>query len=252
MLPDGCEPCRANSHYGYFFDAETFKTYQNELEALAERVTVHAGRNHWHRPYRFGGDDFIEFLGWFITEGSVTSRDNSDSAVVQIAQELPEHRRQIASLLERMDLSVDTQDRSFSFGSVLFARLLTQLCGSGSRDMHLPEFIWECSTEQKELLLRTLIDGDGHESTKYYTASRQLAEDIMRLQVELGMKPRYGRNGDIWRLSLSTIRDGFKSSRNVSFIQVTEPMYQLTIEDFSLIMAGRNRAFQWIGVSNIS
>jgi len=251
-LPDGCEPCRANGHYGYFFDAETFKTYQNELEALAENVTVHAGRNHWYRPYRFDGDDFIEFLGWFITEGSVTWKEDSDSAVVQIAQETPRYRDRIATLLERMNLSVDTQDRSFSFGSVIFGRLLNRLCGTGSKDMHLPDFIWECSAEQKELLFRTLVDGDGHESIKYYTASKQLAQDIMRLQVELGMKPRYERNGDIWRLSLSTIRDGFKSSRNVSFIEVTEPMYQLTIEDFSLILAGRNRTFQWIGVSNVS
>jgi DNA polymerase I len=72
MLPDGCDPCRQNTHTGYFFDPNTFNQFQNELEGLADQVTIHAGPNHWRRPYRFAGEDFIEFLGWFVTEGSVT------------------------------------------------------------------------------------------------------------------------------------------------------------------------------------
>jgi len=46
--------------------------------------------------------------------------------------------------------------------------------------------------------------------------------------------------------------DGFRSSQNVSTVQTDNPVYRLTIEDFCLIMAGRNGKFQWIGVSNVN
>ncbi|MBV0901361.1 LAGLIDADG family homing endonuclease [Haloarcula salina] len=251
ILPDGCEPCRRNSHYGYFFDKETFQTYQNELEALGESVEIHAGRNHWRRPYRFDGDDFIEFLGWYITEGSVTWR-RTNSATIQIAQKTPEHREQIENLLERMGLSEYSDDRSFSFSSTIYAELLDQLCGIGSENMHLPEFLWDCSAEQKRLMLRTLVAGDGHERGAYSTVSKRLVNDIVRLLVELGIKPQYHWCRDSWRVSLSRMEDGFRSSQNVSTVQTDNPVYRLTIEDFCLIMAGRNGKFQWIGVSNVN
>jgi len=79
-----------------------------------------------------------------------------------------------------------------------------------------------------------------------------LAHDVLRLMLELGYKPRYGRRRGIWQLFLSSISDGFKSSRNVSNTAVSKPMYRLAIEDFSVTMAGRNGKFQWTGVSAVN
>jgi DNA polymerase I len=69
--------------------------------------------------------------------------------------------------------------------------------------------------------------------------------------LELGMKPRYNKS-DIWQIHLSTLNDGFKSSRNVSECFVDGPMYRLAVEDFSVVMAGRNGKFQWVGVSAVA
>ncbi|MFC7138778.1 Hint domain-containing protein [Halosimplex aquaticum] len=97
-LPDGCDPVRRNGTVGYCFDPETFKTHQDAIESLPADVSIHAGLNHHRRPYRFDGDDFVEFLGWFIAEGSTTWPDSSDTVQVQIAQQDETHRQVIADL----------------------------------------------------------------------------------------------------------------------------------------------------------
>lgn len=96
-LPEGCEPIRNNGHTGYHFDAQTFKEHQSVIEAIGDEITIRSGPNHHRRPYRFDGDDFIELLGWFITEGSVYWSSSSDTAQVKIAQK----KRGIVSRLGR-------------------------------------------------------------------------------------------------------------------------------------------------------
>lgn len=199
-LPEGCEPVRNNGHTGYHFDAETFKRYQSEIEAIAEEVTIRHGLNHHRRPYRFTGDDFIQFIGWFVTEGSVYWSSSSDTAQVKLAQENESYRESIAALLERMGIKTYTNERGSSFGSKVFGCLLEDLCGRGSHHKHLPSFVWDLSEDQQRLLLQVLLWGDGNERQTYYTVSDRLAMDILRLCVELGFKPRYTRRRNTWQI----------------------------------------------------
>lgn len=251
-LPDGCTPTRRNSHVGYCFDPETFKRYQQELEALAEEVAIHSGPNSRRRPYRFDGDDFVEFLGWFVTEGSVTWPSARETAVVKLAQETDTHRASIESLFERMGLTTQVTDRAYSFGSVVFASLLESLCGTGSSDKRLPDLVWSLSERQQRLLREVLLAGDGNDRQTYYTTSDQLAGNVLCLNLVLGTKPRYTRRGKMWQLFKSDAYDGFDSRTHVREIEATDEVYRLTIEDYSVVMAGRNGKFQWVGTSVVS
>jgi DNA polymerase I len=250
-LPDGCEPLRNNGHTGYHFDAKTFKQYQSAIETVADEVTIRTGPNHHRRPYRFDGDDFIEFLGWFITEGSVHWPNTSDTAQVKIAQETDSSRQSIALLFDRMGLDVHSDDRKFEFGSKVFGELLETLCGSGSSNKHLPELVWSLPQEQQRLLLEVLLAGDGNDRQTYYTASDQLASDVLRLCLELGIKPRYTRRDGIWQIYVREVNDGFQPAEHVRKREADENLYRLTIADYSVVMAGRNGKFQWVGVSGI-
>lgn len=250
-LPDGCEPQRRNGHVGYCFDPETFATYQTAIEAIAEEVTIHAGPNHHRRPYRFSIDDFLRLLGWYITEGSVHWSKSSHTAQVKIAQETSTHRRSIAALFDRLGITVSTNERRFMFGSVVFGRLLERLCGSDSRSKRLPALIWECSQAQQRLLLNVLLKGDGDDNGTYYTSSRQLAHDVLRLCVELGIKPRYARCEGRWRVYIRDVNDGFRPAMHVRRVPADEDVYRLTLRDHRCVMAGRNGTFQWVGVSRI-
>ncbi|WP_137283747.1 hypothetical protein [Halorussus salinisoli] len=251
-LPAGCEPVRNNGHTGHHFDAHTFKQFQAAIEAEADKVTIRTGPNHHRRPYQFSGDDFIEFLGWYITEGSIYWSTSSDTAQVKLAQETEPHRQSIASLFDRMGLEVHSNDRRFAFGSKVFGRLLEDLCGAGSKNKHLPNFVWNLPQEQQQLLLDVLIAGDGNERQTYYTASSRLADDLLRLCLELGIKPRYTRRRGIWQIYNRKVNDGFQSAEHVRQTKSESDLYQLTVADYSVIMAGRNGKFQWVGVSSLS
>jgi DNA polymerase I len=252
-LPAGCEPSYVNSHSGYHFDAVTFKRYQSEIEAVADEVSVREGLNQRTRPYRFDGDDFIEFIGWFVTEGSIHWRDGKRTATVFIAQDTPKYRRQIRALFGRLGISVSETPKRFAFGSMLFGVLLKSMCGKDSRTKRLPQFVWRLSTEQKRLLLDTLLAGDGSRNRIYYTISERLAHDVLRLALELRYKPRYTRReSGCWRVYLSRGNNCFRASKALSSVDSRTLLYQLVIEDFSAVIAGRDGRFQWIGVSGVT
>lgn len=249
-LPTGCEPVRRNSEVGYCFDPATFKRYQASIERLATHVAIHAGLNHHRRPYRFTADDFLRFLGWYITEGSVHWSETSNTAQVHIAQETLSHRRAIAALFERLGISVYQNDRRFGFGSVVFGRLLEQLCGTTSHAKRLPSFIWDWSQAYQRLLLDILLNGDGNDRGTYYTASERLATDLLRLCVECGIKPRYTRRGEMWRVYIRDVNDGFQPDRHVHRLPGRRIVYRIRLREGHTVMAGRNGRFQWIGVGD--
>ncbi|WP_436932707.1 hypothetical protein [Halosimplex halobium] len=251
-LPDGCEPRRPNSHIGYCFDPEMFEQYQNEIETLATEVTIREGAGHHRRPYRFDGDDFIEFLGWFVAEGSTTDSPTSDTISIKIAQEDAEHRPVIRDLLGRMGLLEVADDRGFTFSSKLFGRLFRSLCGTGSHDKHLPPLIWNLAPDQQRHLYETLLAGDADETERYYTASDRLAAQMCRLNVELGLKPRRSLRRGTWRVSGWDLNDGFRYSANVDRVACEHDLYRLTVTDYPSVLAGRNGVFQWVGVSGIA
>ncbi|WP_123537855.1 Hint domain-containing protein [Halosimplex salinum] len=251
-LPEGCEPVRRNGHVGYCFDPETFEAHQEAIESIAAEVFIHAGPNHHRRPYRFDGDDFVEFLGWFVTEGSTTWPTSSDTIQIQIAQQDEEHRPAIRDLFDRMGFAGHTDSKSFSFSSKVFGRLLESLCGTGSHEKHLPAFVWDLSTNQQELLYETLLAGDGSECGTYYTASDRLAAQLCRLLVELGLKPKWTNRRGTWRVCGRDVNDGFMSSQNVRRVDSSGTLYRLTMKDYSSVLAGRTGIFQWVGVSRVS
>lgn len=250
-LPDGCEPSYVNSHSGYHFDPTMFKRYQSDIESVADEVSVRRGRKRRTKPYLFAGDDFIEFLGWFITEGNVYRPPDRQTAEVKIAQETPTHHRRIAGLCDRMNLNPTVDERGFRFSSEVIGELLESLCGSSSHTKRLPSFVWRLATTQQRLLMETLVRGDGNERGMYFTASENLTADVLRLSVEVGMKPGYSRREDIWRVYTTKGQGGFRSSTNVSTVDVETSLYRVVVEDYGSVMAGRNGRFQWVGASGV-
>ena len=237
-LPDGCEPGYRSRNVGYCFDAETFKRFQSELEALDDAVAVRAKRGHRPQPYRFDADAFIQFVGWFVSEGSIHRSSDRETVEVQIAQEKPKHRRTIRGLFEKLGFDISVDDRSFSFGSFLYGQLLEELCGLQSADRRFPEFIWELSRGQQRLLLEVLLDGDGNEQRTYYTASDRLVSDVLRLCLELGIKPRYSFRRGTWQIFVNAVNDGFIASEHVKRLSTAVSVYRVDVSSGALSPRG--------------
>jgi UDP-glucuronate decarboxylase len=143
-------------------------------------------------------DDWLEFLGYYISEGCVHVRrrarvvNSRDYEVadynILIAQENPEGRVQIARCLQQLGFKFfDTDDHQFRICSKQLAEILLPLGKPGEK--YIPREFLRLSKRQSLILLKALILGDGSERGDcyaYYTKSKQLADDVQELALRCG------------------------------------------------------------------
>lgn len=143
-------------------------------------------------------DDWLEFMGYYISEGCVHVRqrvrevggrsyDVADYNIL-IAQMNPEGRKKIAACLSRLGFKFfQTDDRQFRICSKQLAAILQPLGNSG--DKYIPRELLQLSKRQSRILFKALVLGDGSQRgncTMYYTKSERLADDVQELAMRCG------------------------------------------------------------------
>jgi UDP-glucuronate decarboxylase len=147
---------------------------------------------------RIAMDDWLEFLGYYISEGCVHVRrrvrvvgghdyDVADYNVL-IAQENPAGRAKIAACLGRLGFKFfQSDDHQFRICSKQLAAILSPLGKSG--DKYIPREFLRLSHRQSKILFDALMLGDGSHrgnSYAYYSKSKQLADDVQELALRCG------------------------------------------------------------------
>ena len=252
---------------GYVISAEQFDDHREYLDEHCSEFYVHTERGRKWVPRFYDGDDFLELLAWYITEGSVyTSEDKQfgenfrgSSTTVNIAQDVvadggdTDDHTAIGELLDRMGFEYYADERGYQFTSRLLGRWLERSCGADSFEKRIPEFVFEASAAQKERFLDTLIAGDGDRqvnSWRYSTASERLRDDVLRLCAHLGRTANYGRDGDTWRIYCTeNAKNSFRMHRSGGRSTADDGAYCVTVEDNHTLLAGRNGTFQFVGQS---
>lgn len=148
-------------------------------------------------------EDWAEFIGWFLSEGSVTYDEDSSSYMVKIFQSDPINAancRRIEALLHRMDVGHCTTQREggrnvYAFGRKQIAFMLRDQ--GHSHEKYIPEYIFEAPIAARDACLYALLLGDGrigsvrsdgssYDQEVYTTTSPRLAQDVERLAISLG------------------------------------------------------------------
>ncbi|MDQ2049135.1 DNA polymerase domain-containing protein [Natronolimnohabitans sp. A-GB9] len=253
---------------GYVFTAEEFEEHREYIEEVCETSFVHRESGRKWIPRTYDGDDFLDLLAWFITEGNVYTSDNKQfgenfrgsATTVKLAQDkLPiadggvDHHATIGELLDDMEFDYYVDDRSYTITSKLLGNLLTSLCGEDSFEKRIPEFVFECSRRQKRRFLDVLVDGDGDRqvnSWRYSTASDLLRDDVLRLCAHLGLTANYSRDSGTWRIYVTeNAKNTLRMHRSASESTAENGVYCVTVEDNHTLLAGRNGTFQFVGQS---
>jgi UDP-glucuronate decarboxylase len=143
-------------------------------------------------------DDWLEFLGYYISEGCVHVRrrvravggrdyDVADYNVL-IAQENPDGRAKISACLSRLGFKFfQSDDHQFRICSSQLAAILAPLGKSG--DKFIPREFLRLSPRQSRILFDALILGDGSRRGNcyaYFTKSKRLADDVQELALRCG------------------------------------------------------------------
>jgi len=253
---------------GYVFSVDEFEEHREYLDEHCSAFYVHADRGRKWIPRFYDGDDFLDLLAWYITEGNVyTSEDKQfgenfrgSATTVQIAQEAvadggtsESDHAAIGGLLDRMGFDYYVDDRSYQFTSKLLGEWLEETCGGDSFEKRIPAFVFEASREQKERFLNTLIAGDGDRqpnSWRYTTSSESLRDDVLRLCVHLGLTPSVNHDSGSWRIYCTEDgKNSFCMHRSGGSSTADSGVYCVTVEDNHTLMAGRNGKFQFVGQS---
>ena len=254
---------------GYVFTAEEFEEHREYIESVSAASFVHRESGRKWVPRTYDGDDFLELLAWYITEGNVyTSAEKQygeqvrgSATTVKIAQEaLPDggdgarsdHAR-IGSLLDRLGIDYYADDRSYQFTSRLLGDLLERLCGAGSFEKRIPDLVFDAAEGQKRDFLDTLVAGDGDrqvESWRYTTSSERLRDDVLRLCTHLGETASYNHDSGSWRIYCTEgATNSFRMHRSGSRSTADDGVYCVTVADNNTLLAGRNGKFQFVGQS---
>ena len=145
-------------------------------------------------------DDWLEFLGYYISEGSSTLAKNGTNYIVQIRQ-YGKDLDKMASALSKVTVGkvniIHENGRAIVHDKELCLYLRREQ--KKVYEKNIPRYILNnCSKRQLDILFEALMLGDGHDQrgryevgemaggSTYHTASLQLREDFMELLLKIG------------------------------------------------------------------
>lgn len=168
---------------GGSWDGESMETFTPKPAVLADGA-ITATPEPSNRT--FDADDWFEFLGWYLAEGSSQRKPNGNHRV-SICQRAETHRREIESLLERMGFNVYMGEKDIQFDSKQIVDHIERF--GTSEKKYVPDYVKDASTDLIRTFLTAYAKGDGtmrddRTPRIIYTNSEHMADDLQ----ELGMK----------------------------------------------------------------
>lgn len=227
---------------------------------LPKTCKIERGHDHVHGV---AFDDWLEFLGYFISEGGLVMTDNSLATyLVYLDQKKPHVREKIRACLDRLGWTYSVQEKPcgtthFLFSNRCLRDWIVQNVGTHSADWHLPtEYLGLC-TRQLRILFDAMMAGDGtvdsrddRDSGAYYSSSSVLLDQVQRIAIQLGMSASIGP-GDgtsTGRVCLAadrrwtTLRAGANPNgyTNVERIEYTGEVYCFSVPGYGFFVTRRN------------
>lgn len=163
-------------------------------------------RERFHNSIKIKMNDWLEFFGLYIAEGSI--RQNKAIEIPQIKR-VKEVRKILNKLPFKYTMRWSKGVQVFTIFSVPLAMYLKQFGKCNQK--FVPDFIKDLSSEQIKLFMNGYTIGDGHinknNSREWSTVSKKLADDILELLLKTGSSgsihylDRGGNRQRIYRIS---------------------------------------------------
>lgn len=139
---------------------------------------------------KYNTNNFLKLLGMFISDGSCDSSNISFSCIKERKQTF------IESALNELNIGYNKNIDGIRIPKSKEPILYNEFnrLSVGALNKRLPEYVWNLSESQSQILMESLLEGDGHtyeykdekSFSRYGTISKQLADDITRLALHCG------------------------------------------------------------------
>lgn len=153
----------------------------------------------------FSAKDWCEFLGWFLSEGSLRGKQykHPSICITQSEDVHPNEYRLLVKLCSRMGIKYHeslaspnnykkhgyTKHIGLNITERCIQEYVTSRWVDGCYNKYIPEEVFDWGLDERHALLHTLLLGDGRVNkshTVYCTVCKRLAEDVERLAIGLG------------------------------------------------------------------
>lgn len=139
---------------------------------------------------------WLKFFGIWMAEGWANVYNEDDLTKVCYQTTIMQCKPRIKDILENIvkDMKYTTycvhdNKQKFTISNKPLCDYMKTL-SVGAVNKSLPNWVWKLSQSQSQILLEHMILGDGHKcsntSACYYTSSKKLADDVMRLAIHCG------------------------------------------------------------------
>ena len=243
----------------------TWEGVEMPTVTIPGRVRAEGSKEHhkFCEPRDYDADDFLEFFGYWVTEGSLGS--GGHITVAQRKEVNPETYEAICQVLERMGY---TPYQGPDMLVISDPRLHAWLSQFGiSLEKYIPREFLGVSKRQLRILADALFAGDGgvyyrekddHTRYELYTSSARLADDYQELALKLGVSAnirpqvrkdranteyvvRWSLNGEVY-----TTKDSRYESRGERWVPYAGMVYCVEVPNH-VIYVRRNGIPVWSG-----
>ena len=218
------------------------------------------GRHTTFVPRRYNICDWIEFMGWYISEGSLYTSTPKEyknghkrgiTYKIHIAQEV--YHSEIKELLERMKIPFYEDAHGFSISNDIIYRFLEENCGVDSATKKIPEWVLQSHPDKQRRLYKSLMMGDGHKRGDCYTTkSKELKDGFLKLCFNIGDVYAFVRDYDgCYRIQINKFRGKGPTlkSNHRKLLPYKGKVYCVEVQDNHTLLCGRNDKYQWCGQS---
>ena len=206
---------------------------------------------------RISMDDWLSFLGWYISEGCCSKYE------VAITQKKDEHKVEIKYVMDRIrfgNVAYKKASGQFVIGSVHLCSILNGDVGKRG-EKKIPEFIFGLSSRQIGVFLESFWKGDGtlcsNGKTKaYYTVYAGLADGIHELVLKTGkcatVNRRFSKDayGAKWYYEISEWsknRYAVLQTKKIVHKKYVGKVYCFNVEPNHTLFVRRNGRVMWTG-----
>lgn len=185
-------------------------------------------------PITFMMDDWLEFLGYILSEGGICLKESAAGDLVPYHLKMSQRESvsaekadKIKACMDRMGIpysefpNPETGDLNWSINGKQFWRWFAENMGYPGDQKRVPRQFLSLSRRQLQILFDAMVMGDGYtdpregcDSGAYYSTSKGLCEDFQEVCIRIGRrclirlhKPAEGNRKARWRAMWSSGRD---------------------------------------------
>lgn len=216
-------------------------------------------------------NDWLRFLGIFLTDGSFTYDEKRGMYKVSIFQKKEKFISDIEDLLERLPFNFKYKKNKYEYYTCS-KQLASFLIETKNKNLRtIPDYVFECSKEQKEIFLKWLFYGDGSftqddELWKISVCSKKMTNQICRLLLDTGNMfslyeynpPEREYNGTLMKsnyplttIQIITKENTYITKEHISHIEYDDNVYCVSVPNKTLLVEKSGQLI-WCGNSWMS